>query len=61
MARIVSSRRAGQVFIIRQDGLIVTNNHVVKDEKSVKVTLDDGTELNAKVYWAPTRAPTSLC
>ena len=39
----------GSGFIIRQDGLIVTNNHVVKDEKSVKVTLDDGTELNAKV------------
>ena len=38
----------GSGFIIRQDGLIVTNNHVVRDEKSVKVTLDDGTELNAK-------------
>jgi len=39
----------GSGFIIRQDGLVVTNNHVVKDEKSVSVTLDDGTELKAKV------------
>jgi serine protease Do len=40
----------GSGFIIRQDGLIVTNNHVVAGEKSVKVTLDDGTELSAKVF-----------
>jgi serine protease Do len=46
----------GSGFIIRQDGLIVTNNHVVKDEKSVKVTLDDGTELNAKVLGTDTRS-----
>ena len=39
----------GSGFIIRQDGLIVTNNHVVKDASSVNVTLDDGTELKAKV------------
>jgi serine protease Do len=39
----------GSGFIIRQDGLIVTNNHVVKDGSSVSVTLDDGTELKAKV------------
>ena len=39
----------GSGFIIRQDGLIVTNNHVVKDGSAVSVTLDDGTELKAKV------------
>ena len=39
----------GSGFIIREDGLIVTNNHVVKDAKSVSVTLDDGTELKAEV------------
>jgi len=39
----------GSGFIIRDDGLIVTNNHVVKDGSSVSVTLDDGTELKAKV------------
>ena len=39
----------GSGFVIRADGLIVTNNHVVKDSKSVSVTLDDGTELRARV------------
>ena len=39
----------GSGFIIRPDGLIVTNNHVVKDATVVTVTLDDGTELRAKV------------
>jgi serine protease Do len=46
----------GSGFIIRQDGLIVTNNHVVKDEKSVKVTLDDGTELDARVLGSDPRS-----
>jgi serine protease Do len=50
----------GSGFIIRQDGLIVTNNHVVKDEKSVKVTLDDGTELNAKVIGTDPRSDIAL-
>jgi serine protease Do len=45
--RVHQARGSG--FIIRQDGLIVTNNHVVKDGSSVSVTLDDGTELKAKV------------
>jgi serine protease Do len=45
----------GSGFIIRQDGLIVTNNHVVRDGSSVSVTLDDGTELKAKVLGADPR------
>jgi serine protease Do len=39
----------GSGFIIDADGTIVTNNHVVKDASSVSVTMDDGTELPAKV------------
>jgi serine protease Do len=39
----------GSGFIIDANGTIVTNNHVVKDAKSVSVTLDDGTQLPAKV------------
>ncbi len=39
----------GSGFIIDPDGVIVTNNHVVKDAKSVSVTLDDGTELPARI------------
>lgn len=39
----------GSGFIIDANGTIVTNNHVVKDATKVIVTLDDGTELPAKV------------
>ncbi len=39
----------GSGFIIDADGTIVTNNHVVKDAVSVSVTLDDGTQLPARV------------
>ena len=39
----------GSGFIIGANGTIVTNNHVVKDATKVIVTLDDGTELQAKV------------
>ncbi len=39
----------GSGFIIDQDGTIVTNNHVIKDATAVSVTLDDGTQLPAKV------------
>ena len=39
----------GSGFLIDADGTIVTNNHVVKGAKSVSVTLDDGTQLPARV------------
>jgi serine protease Do len=39
----------GSGFIVDADGTIVTNNHVVKGAKTVSVTLDDGTQLSAKV------------
>ena len=39
----------GSGFIVDADGTVVTNNHVVKDAKSVSVTLADGTELAARV------------
>jgi serine protease Do len=39
----------GSGFIIDANGTVVTNNHVVKDASSVSVTLDDGTELPAKI------------
>jgi serine protease Do len=39
----------GSGYIVDGNGTIVTNNHVVKDAKSVHVTLSDGTELPAKV------------
>jgi serine protease Do len=39
----------GSGFVIRADGLIVTNRHVVVDARSVKVKLLGGQELKAKV------------
>ncbi len=39
----------GSGFIISPDGVIVTNNHVIDHAMSIKVTLDDGTELPAKL------------
>jgi serine protease Do len=39
----------GSGFIIDASGIVVTNNHVVKDAKSVSVTLSDGSSYDAKV------------
>ncbi len=46
-AHPVEARGSG--FIISADGIIVTNNHVVKGAKTLSVTLDDGTVVPAKV------------
>lgn len=39
----------GSGFVISPDGTIVTNNHVIDNAIDIKVTLDDGTELPAKL------------
>ncbi|RYH03567.1 trypsin-like serine protease [Salipiger sp. IMCC34102] len=39
----------GSGFIIEEDGLIVTNNHVVENADTVTVKLADGTEYEAEV------------
>lgn len=43
----VEAKGAG--FIINSNGTIVTNNHVVKDEKSITVTLSNGDTYAAKI------------
>ncbi len=45
-------KASGSGFLISQEGLIVTNNHVVANAKSVSVTLADGSKLDAKVLGA---------
>jgi serine protease Do len=45
----------GSGFIIDANGTVVTNNHVVENAKSVVVTLEDGTELPAKIIGRDSR------
>lgn len=40
---------SGSGFVITEDGYVVTNHHVIENATSVKVTLHDGTEYDAKV------------
>jgi len=39
---------AGSGWIIHQDGIIVTNNHVVADATNITITLDDGSTFPAQ-------------
>ena len=42
-------RGSGSGFIVRQDGLILTNNHVVENAKQITVVLADETEYEAEL------------
>ncbi|WP_424813524.1 DegQ family serine endoprotease [Roseococcus sp. YIM B11640] len=53
-------RALGSGFIIDAEGHVVTNNHVVRDAGSVKVTLEDGRELNARVVGRDERTDIAL-
>lgn len=46
------SRSEGSGFIIRADGLIVTNNHVIADAQKLQVRLKDGRSFVAKLIGA---------
>lgn len=43
------TQAAGSGLIIKADGMILTNNHVVKNSSRIKVRLHDGSELDAEV------------
>ena len=51
--RAVEARGSG--FIVNANGTIVTNNHVIKDAKSITVTLDSGQTYPAKIVGADPR------
>ncbi len=51
-----SGMALGSGFIISAEGVIVTNNHVIDKASSIKVTLDDGTELPAKLIGADAKS-----
>ncbi|MGA2779188.1 MAG: trypsin-like peptidase domain-containing protein [Steroidobacteraceae bacterium] len=46
------SRALGSGFVVREDGMIVTNRHVIVGARTVRVRLSDGRELAAKVVGA---------
>ncbi len=46
-SRILEARGSG--FIVKADGTIVTNNHVVAGAVNVMVTLDDGSQSSARI------------
>jgi len=49
LCSVPPSRGAGSGIIIREEGLIVTNHHVVADTGSLQVTLADGTQAKARM------------
>ena len=44
-----SSRALGSGFVIRADGLIITNRHVIASARSIRVRLSDAREVPAKI------------
>jgi len=50
----------GSGFIISSDGYILTNNHVIEDAISVKVTTLDGKVYNAKIIGADKKSDVAL-
>jgi serine protease Do len=54
------SRTNGSGFIIRQDGYLVTNTHVVKDADRILVRLADGRSFSGRVVGQDTRVDLAL-
>ena len=55
-----SNTSVGSGFLISEDGYVVTNNHVIADEESVTVILDDGAEYEADVIGSDDKTDLAL-
>lgn len=53
-------RGSGSGFLIREDGLVVTNAHVVADAERIQVRLQDGRRFEAKVIGQDRRVDLAL-
>lgn len=50
----------GSGFFISEDGLLVTNNHVIEDADEISVTMDSGQKFSAKLIGADPRTDLAL-
>src|SRR5262249_34845212 len=50
----------GSGFIVRQDGYIITNSHVIESEDKINVRLKDGRTLSAKVIGSDDRTDVAV-
>ncbi len=53
-------RAQGSGFLISGDGYVVTNHHVIRHAKKIKVGMDDGTKYNAKLIGSDKRTDLAL-
>ncbi|MBZ0186204.1 MAG: trypsin-like peptidase domain-containing protein [Candidatus Obscuribacterales bacterium] len=58
--RRLESRGAGSGFIIRSDGYILTNNHVVENWQEIRVTVNDQRQFEGKVVGRDTTTDLAL-
>ena len=56
----IPQRTAGSGFIISRDGYIVTNNHVVEDAETIKITLSNDEAYDAEVIGLDPRMDLAL-
>jgi Do/DeqQ family serine protease len=54
------AKSLGSGVIVSADGLVVTNNHVVKNASSIRVTLSDGRTLSAKALGTDPKSDLAL-
>jgi S1-C subfamily serine protease len=49
MMCVIPEKGSGSGIILSEDGIIVTNHHVIAQAKQIQVSLDDGRQFNARV------------